>query len=338
MSFITYSLSFYENELNAIEHNIVTNKSIYRAKQLLKMLDDLVDEGYTELYEMLEQTQNGVSRLKKYIDDNHAKPFALHSKIISTDINTYGTENIELAKAINVIYKRAEETSVVSNDAFIQRLRAFCDWVGYEEDTAYIFLLRDTLLPYVFYLSKERKYIYPWLLSRQSLAFISGNTYIDDELRDKIICALEQNAPRSFEEFSRRVLPDMINVLCNYPSLEKALTDLLNDIQQKRIIVVESGCSGTFPLLLMSLDNRIDMRMYTTYPYLLDIYKDKVFTEKYEKARLFETLYSQDLYLRFADFQNKKFFVNISNNAEIEENTLSEIKAMIQKQKKQNSI
>ncbi len=49
---------------------------------------------------------------------------------------------------------------------------------------------------------------------------------------------------------------------------------------------------------------------------------------------MFETLYSQDLYLRFADFQNKQFFVNKSNNAEVEEKTLSEIKAMIQKQKK----
>lgn len=124
----------------------------------------------------------------------------------------------------------------------------------------------------------------------------------------------------------------MRKVLRNYPLLETALTDLLNDIQQKRIIVVESGCSGTFPLLLMSLDNRIDMRMYTTHPYLLDIYKDKVFTEKYEEARLFETLYSLDLYFRFADFQNKLFFVNKSNNDEIEEKTLGEIKAIIYKQ------
>ena len=329
MSFITYSLSFYENELNAIEHNVVSDKSIYRAKQLLKMLDDLVDEGYTQLYEVLEQKQKGVSRLKKFIADNHAEPFALCSKAITTGINTYGTENIELSKAIKTVYKRAADNSIVSKDAFIQRLQAFCDWVGYENDTAYIFLLRDTLLPYIFYLSKERKHIYPWLLSRQSLAFISGNTFIDDELRDKIICALEQNAPRSFEEFLHRVIPDMRNVLRNYPSLEKALINLLNDIQQQRIIVVESGCSGTFPLLLMSLDNRIDMRMYTTYPYLFDIYKEKVFTEKYEEARLFETLYSQDLYFKFANWKNNFFFVNKCNNVEIEERALMEIKSII---------
>lgn len=132
--------------MNAIEHNVVTDKSIYRPKQLLKMLDDLVDEGYTELYETLEQTQNGVSRLKKYIDDDHAEPFALCSKAISTDINTYGTENIELTEAINAVYKRAVDSSIVSNDAFIQRLQEFCDWIEYESDTAYIFLLRDYTL------------------------------------------------------------------------------------------------------------------------------------------------------------------------------------------------
>lgn len=167
------------------------------------------------------------------------------------------------------------------------------------------------------------------MLSRQSLAFISGDQFVDDKFRDKIIWALEQNAPRNFEEFSNRVLPCMRVTMRKYPLLEKALTDLLNDIKQKRIIVVESGCSGTFPLLLMSIDNRVDMRMYTTYPYLYKIYEDKIFTEKYEEARLFETLYSQDLYFRFANFQNKQFFVTKCNNVEIEERALMEIKSII---------
>lgn len=139
MGFMSYSLDFYAKELNELENSVITEKKIYRAKQLLKMLDDLVDEGYTELYDALEDTYNGVSRLKQYIIDNNAEPFALSSKGISTGTTTYGTEIIELSKAINDVYKCELPTPMVSNDAFIQKLQAFCEWVGYEADTAYIY-------------------------------------------------------------------------------------------------------------------------------------------------------------------------------------------------------
>lgn len=46
---------------------------------------------------------------------------------------------------------------------------------------------------------------------------------------------------------------------------------MLHTIRQKHILIVESGCTGTFPMLLMALDAWTDMRMYTTYPYLVHI-------------------------------------------------------------------
>ena len=51
MGFISFSLNYYERELRQLEAEDVTAESIYKAKQMLKMLDDLVDEGYTELNE-----------------------------------------------------------------------------------------------------------------------------------------------------------------------------------------------------------------------------------------------------------------------------------------------
>ncbi len=114
-----------------------------------------------------------------------------------------------------------------------------------------------------------------------------------------------------------------------YPAIEKCLTVLLGKIKARRIIVVESGCSGTFPMLLSSLDPRVDMRMYTTYPYLLDIYGDKIYSPKYEECRLFETLYSQDLYFRFSDLRDGQFFVNKCNNKAVEQNAFAEIKTIL---------
>ena len=50
MSFISYSLKYYHDALKEFESGVATAEKIYKAQQLLKMLDDLTDEGYTELY------------------------------------------------------------------------------------------------------------------------------------------------------------------------------------------------------------------------------------------------------------------------------------------------
>lgn len=46
------------------------------------MLDDLVDKGYIELNEVLTGECNGVTRLKKYLDIHHAKPFELRKNSV----------------------------------------------------------------------------------------------------------------------------------------------------------------------------------------------------------------------------------------------------------------
>ncbi|MDE7207414.1 MAG: hypothetical protein K2N90_09730, partial [Lachnospiraceae bacterium] len=70
MGFISFSLDFYRKELQKLETDAASEETIYRAKQLLKMLDDLIDEGYTELNEKLEEAYQGVSRLRTYLKDN----------------------------------------------------------------------------------------------------------------------------------------------------------------------------------------------------------------------------------------------------------------------------
>ncbi len=329
MSFISFSLDFYKTELQKVETTAASGETIYRAKQLLKILDDLIDEGYTELNEKLEEAYQGVSRLRTYLKDNHAKPFPIYSKpLVETDV-AYGQEAFELIEAIKELTAKAEKSTDVSDDAFLTELMRFCEWVGYEENTAYIFLLRDTLLPYIYYQSKNRKSIYPWLLGRKTLTMLTGVENVDDAVRASIIKALEFGKCRNYEDFCSVVLPDIRATLKQYPAIENCLTALLEKIEEKRIIVVESGCSGTFPMLLMSLDDRIDVRMYTTYPYLLEIYGNKIYSPKYEENRLFETLYSQDLYFQFSDLKDGKFFIRKCENKEVEKNALSEIKTIL---------
>lgn len=329
MGFISYSLDFYKNELNKLETATVSEETVYRAKQLLKMLDDLLDEGYTELNKALEETYSGVSRLRTYLKVHNAEPFPIYRVPFSANDIEYGQQPYELTEAIEQLTELAEKSADKSDNAFLPELIRFCEWIGYEKDTAYIFLLRDTLVPYIYYQSKKGKSIYPWLLGRRTLSVLTGKDNVDDEIRASIIKALESGKCRNYKDFCSIVLPDIRATLKRYPEIENCLTELLNKIAEKRIIVVESGCSGTFPMLLKSLDNRIDVRMYTTYPYLLDIFGDRIYTHKYEEIRLFETLYSQDLYFRFADLIGGHFFVNKCKDKELEKIAVAEIKTIL---------
>lgn len=303
-------------------------------KQLLKMLDDLVDEGYTELNERLEETVQGVSRLRKFLKENGAEPFLMHRKEVSELQIFYGEPELELAAAIDELMERAGGymgTTYAKDSekkSFLQNLRRFCEWIGYEDNTAYIFLLRDTLLPYVYYRGKKRTAIYPWLLGRKTLEQLTGKSGVDDEIRGAIIGALEDEKCSNFNEFCEAVLPEIRGTTHRYQELENCLKKMLEEIKEQRIVVVESGCSGTFPMLLKSLDERVDVRMYTTYPYLLEAYGGRIFTPKYEENRLFETMVSQDLYVQFSNLQDGQFYVKKCANADIEKRALEEIKVM----------
>lgn len=103
---------------------------------------------------------------------------------------------------------------------------------------------------------------------------------------------------------------------------------MLAGIPEKRILVIESGCAGTFPLLLMSLDARVDMRMYTTYPYLVDAYGSRIYTRRYEENRLFETLTAQENLFVFSDWREDGFYVRPCLNAEIRRQALRELRQM----------
>ncbi len=329
MGFISFSLDYYKNELHKLESALASTETIYRAKQLLKMLDDLLDEGYTELNDALETSCQGVSRLQKYLKDNHADPFPLYCKTtVEADV-IYGQDEIELKKAIHELITCAKESNDISDDFFLTALIRFCEWIGYEEDTAYVFLLRDTLLPYICYQSQNKTNIYPWLLGRKTWTVLTGKEFADDEIRACMIRALENGKGNNFEELCKTVLPDIRVTLKKYPKAVNCLSDLLNTVPQKHIIVIESGCSGTFPMLLKSLDNRVDVRMYTTYPYLLKAYGDRIYSAKYEENRLFETLYSQDLYFQFSALRDHHFYVKKCISEEVKRKSCAEVKTIL---------
>lgn len=337
MGFISYNLSFYRNELQKLENNSVTQDSLRRAR----MLDDLADEGYTELNERLEKEFCCVSRLREYLNGNYAEPLCAvgdgvypqnrtfaEKHIVDTEDISYSMHETELNRAVLQAVCKANNASYTPLHPTAERLHSFCRWIGYDDKTAYIFLLRDTLLPYVYYLGRGRKRIYPWLLSRKSFEVLTGQQNADDEIRASVYRALESGYTDS-RSFLGAVLSDMRKIIAAYPEAENILRIMLRNIDAERILVIESGCTGTFPLLLMSLDDRVDMRMYTTYPYLTDIFGTRIFTSRYEENRIFETMVSQELYFSFSGIRDGCFYVRKCTDEAIERQSLQEIAMML---------
>jgi len=329
MGFISFSMTYYQNNINDLESSPVSDERIYKAKQLLKMLDDLKDEGYFYLCDQLEEKHSGITRLRRYLADNQAVPFEIIPRIVDANQLTYSGDKLDLETALKNIVRDIQNQPVKDPHPFIEELINFCEWVGYEENTAYVFLLRDTLLPYLYFSAKGRNNSYPWLMGRKMLEGLTGEEDVDELIRDPLLEALEEGDVRTFNELCDFSFPRIKKNLEKYPVITSAVKNLLSKIPEKRIVVVESGCYGTFPMLLACFDPRVEIKMYTAVPYLAEIYADRLFTRAYEKVRLFETLYSQDLYFQYADFADNRFLVEKCNDKVVEEKAMAEIRQML---------
>lgn len=328
MGFVSYCSGFYRRELAELESAPATEAALNYARRLLRVLDDLSYEGYNELAARLEAEFFGVTRLRGYLKRNHTEPFAAVGARSDIRNISYSTQETELMTAVLQTVNSVDGITEAERMPMTDKLQDFCRWVGYDDKTAYIFLLRDMLLPFVYYYGQGRERIYPWLLSRSSFEKLVGRENADDEIRGSVYKALEAGctAPRSFFDF---VLPDMKKTIARCPQAEAVVCSMLESIDSEKIIAVESGCSGTFPLLLMSLDSRVDMRMYTSYPFLAGIFDGRIYTSRYEENRILETAVSHELYFRFSDIRDGRFYVCKCTDADIEARALKEIGAML---------
>jgi len=80
---------------------------------------------------------------------------------------------------------------------------------------------------------------------------------------------------------------------------------------------------------LVTIDKRVDFRMFTTSSQFYPIYKDKIFTNAYEKNRWFETLYSQDKLMIYHSYENGLFYIQECLNETVQEEAKKEMKQMI---------
>ena len=327
MGFISFNENYYRRKLEGYEKGILSDADIYEAKQLLKVLDDLTDEGYTNLNDTMEASFSCLTRLRTVLSRYGEAPFPINHERLSGTV--YERTEFGLEELLEKLAKEAVTNSDVSANPFLEEIYRYCEWIGYKEDTAYVFLMRDALLPFIFFHGRGRKNIFPWLISRRFLEDITETEYVDDDIRLPLYEALEAGHVQ-FDEYSAYCKERILPVLNEHPELKRILLNLLGSIRQSRIIVIESGYMGTIPMMLKALDDRVDFRLFTTAPFLYDTYEDRIFCRKYENIRRFETVYSQDLLLQYSSFRSEKFCVNVSADESVIDNSLSEIKRFLE--------
>ena len=153
MGFLSFSLKYYTDKIQQYETGVMSEAELYEARQLLKMLEDLLDEGYTSLVDALEAQNHGVSRLRNVLSEKGVNPFAMPEK--ASIENQYSKEEYELTALIEAIVAEAKQKDLYSENPFLKKLQEYAQWIGQEENTAYVFLLRDALLPYIVYKEKS---------------------------------------------------------------------------------------------------------------------------------------------------------------------------------------
>ena len=199
MGFMSFNENYYRRKLEEYENKILSNAEIREAKQLLKVLDDLIDEGYTNLNDTMEADFSCLTRLRAVLHRFGEVPFPIdHEKLSDT---VYGKNAFELEELLGNLIEDARNQSSFSANPFLEEIYRYCEWIKYEEDTAYVFLMRDTLLPYVFFRSRGRDNIYPWLISRRFLEDITETEYVDDDIRLPLYEALESGHIQ-FDDYS----------------------------------------------------------------------------------------------------------------------------------------
>ena len=255
MGFISFNEEYYRRKLEEYENKILSDAEIREAKQLLKVLDDLTDEGYTNLNDTMEADFSCLTRLRAVLHRCGEVPFPVDHERLSDTV--YGKNEYELEELLGNLIEEAGSHSGISANPFLEEIYRYCEWIGYEEDTAYVFLMRDALLPYVFFRSRGRDNIYPWLISRRFLEDITETEYVDDDIRLPLYEALESGQIQ-FDDYSAYCKERILSVLNEHPKLKTLLLDLLSSIKQNRIIVIESGYMGTIPMMLKALDDRVD--------------------------------------------------------------------------------
>ena len=331
MDFVSYTVKFLNQRLEFYESKNST-EFIFEAKILLKFLEDIKDEGYRESYEFINKSTKAINRLKSFIKRNNDTPFKMEKHTLKNNL-TYKKDLYELDEYLNCLKGKMKS----SKSKLINIPEIFYDILEYskyifksaKQDTAYCFLLRDTLLSFFAFESwndNNKHSAYPLFISRKYLSFfdIKEKKFdVYNEIQNIIFTGLDKGID-NFDDMKIYVREQLLSEK-NFDKLIKSLKNILNKIKKKNIMIIESGYIGTILMLLSALDDRVDFRLFSTIPFFYEVYSGKYYTDEFQKLRSFETIQCQDALFKLDSIQDDKIKVQEVNDNETKIQAFAEL-------------
>jgi hypothetical protein len=152
----------------------------------------------------------------------------------------------------------------------------------------------------------------PLLLSRKFLSLFQNGERIYDILISDILYALLYENKANELAMLRCQFVERAKVHSEIPiSFIQASNDYFATLAlDGPPLIIESGMHGTFPLWLLTLtDNRGDMVLYNTVPWLYSTYSDISFRKNYNYLRDIETIIAHEYLFQFKTISKGKIIV-----------------------------
>lgn len=331
------------------------------ASSLQKVLLDCYEEDYNEIMDPIVSQTNALERLQQFLQQvlqslGETSPralFHLYPEVVELNLQPpyFTGETLELEVLLASLELHSQnpvdirecftdvqhmqhwqaKTALVLNEmlAFmiwtLQQLRRQpVGWVP-------VFLLRDTLFMYFGYRLLSRKGLLsvtpqPLLLNRKFLHVLEGNEdFFEVQLGDTLYQTLAER-PQDATDFSKRFTQRLRQTTIPSSFQQETRAYLQRLVGSQPIFIIESGLHGTIPLWILSqCDNPGKFVLYTTAPWLYEVYDASIFHRNYNYLRDMETTVAQNFLFQFRAIEQQRVLVDKTGDPHIEKLALYEL-------------
>ncbi|HOU83889.1 MAG TPA: hypothetical protein PLA54_04620 [Spirochaetota bacterium] len=340
-----YVIPWYGRELERIDkiepqNEIERFELLKRVEDLRVEIYDLEDEGFTGLSAEFQKKHRALDRLDiiykslhKIGDEFRLHPLPRADRLIPEsyfhDSQEYGEPqplSDYLEHLINLTYSDVR-TDIRESPEFrpwreaslliLKQQTAFAELILQNKFDLLVVLLRDMLPQYL--ISRWKKI--PALalpLGRAYLNRFGDNYDAYDHITGPLYKALEEH-PYNFNKMWKlacALMGERISGEANMNSLAETLREEFKQVKDAgKILIIETGLQATMPLLFEGVfEKNSEWLMFTAAPWLLDIYKERLFCHQYTMLRPCETLFCSDRLFKF-HFENNKSYARETLNS-----------------------
>ena len=332
------------------------------ASSLKKFLLDCYEEGYDCFVDLIALPLNTLERLQKFLqrllqflgETSEQALFHLFPEVIEHSLlqpTHFDGEICELSALLESLEHQTQRPVDISGcfsepqhlqqwqaktALIMDEMLAFMGWTlqhfrRQPPGWTPVFLLRDTLILYFGYLWLFRNGLLPelpqpLLLNRKFLMVAEGNEdAYEAVLLESLYEALSEH-PQDAADFCKLAGQHLQEKALPLSFQRETRAYLQRLVGARPILMIESGLHGSVPMwVLNQCENKGTFLLYTTAPWLREVYRDNTFHQNYNYLRDMETSVAQNDLFQFRSIENQRILVNKTSQPHIEKLALYEL-------------